>query len=237
MDIILAYLAGLLTLINPCVLPVLPIVLATALQASPLGPAALAGGMSLSFVTIGVGVVSFGRGLGISSDLINQLGAVFMIGFGLVIVVPRLSAEFARLTAAPAFHADQKLDGINRMTLRGQLLGGVLLGAVWSPCVGPTLGGAIALASQGENLGWATVIMSSFSLGVASLILGLGYGTRNILRHHRTSVQMMSRVAKPALGAAFLLVGTALVFNLHHSLEIWALDALPEWLLDLSVSI
>ena len=56
MDIILAYLAGLLTLINPCVLPVLPIVLATALQASPLGPAALAGGMSLSFVTIGVGV-------------------------------------------------------------------------------------------------------------------------------------------------------------------------------------
>jgi hypothetical protein len=48
---------------------------------------------------------------------------------------------------------------------------------------------------------------------------------------------MMSRVAKPALGAAFLLVGTALVFNLHHSLEIWALDALPEWLLDLSVSI
>ena len=56
MDIILAYLAGLLTLINPCVLPVLPIVLATALQASPLDPAALAGGMSLSFVTIGVGV-------------------------------------------------------------------------------------------------------------------------------------------------------------------------------------
>ena len=60
-----------------------------------------------------------------------------MIGFGLVIVVPRLSAEFSRLTAAPAFNAEQKLYGINRMTLRGQLLGGVLLGAVWSPCVGP----------------------------------------------------------------------------------------------------
>ena len=91
---------------------------------------AIAGGMSLSFVTISVGVVSFGRGLGISSDLINQLGAVFMIWFGLVIVVPRLSAEFARLPAAPAFHADQKLDGINRMTLRGQLQAGVLLVAV-----------------------------------------------------------------------------------------------------------
>jgi cytochrome c biogenesis protein CcdA len=237
MDIILAYLAGLLTLINPCVLPVLPIVLATALQASPLGPAALAGGMSLSFVTIGVGVVSFGRGLGINSDLLNQLGAVFMIGFGLIILLPRLSAEFAQLTAAPAFHADKKLDSINHMTLRGQLLGGVLLGAVWSPCVGPTLGGAIALASQGKNLGWATVIMSSFSLGVASLILGLGYGIHNILRRHHTSVKMISRVAQPALGAAFLLVGTALIVNLHHSLEIWALDALPEWFLELSISI
>ena len=81
------------------------------------------------------------------------------------------------------------------------------------------------------------MIMSSFSLGVASLILGLGYGTRNLLHRHRTSVQMMFLVAQPALGAAFLLVGTALVFNLHHSLEIWVLDALPEWLLDLSVSI
>ncbi|MDG2405534.1 MAG: cytochrome c biogenesis CcdA family protein [Paracoccaceae bacterium] len=237
MEIILAYLAGLLTLINPCVLPVLPIVLATALQASPLGPAALAGGMSLSFVTIGVGVISFGRGLGISSDLINQLGAVFMIGFGLVILVPQLSAKFIQLTAAPSYRADQKLGDINRMTFRGQLVGGILLGTVWSPCVGPTLGGAIALASQGENLSWAIVIMSSFSLGVASLILGLGYGTRNILRHHRTSIQMISSVAQPVLGAVFLLVGTALVLNLHHRLEIWALDALPEWLLDLSVSI
>ena len=91
--------------------------------------------MSPSFVTIGVGVVSFGMGLRISSKLVNQLGAVFMIGFGLVIVVQRLSAEFSQLTAAPAFHAQQKLDGINRMTLRGQLLGGVLLRAVWSPCV------------------------------------------------------------------------------------------------------
>ena len=103
--------------------------------------------------------------------------------------------------------------------------------------MGLTLGGAIALASQGENLGWATVIISSFSLGVASLILGLGYGTRNILRRHRKSVKMMSRVAQPALRAAFLLVGTALAFKPHRSLEIWALDALPEWLLDLSVLI
>ena len=69
----------------------------------------------------------------------------------------------------------------------------------------PDPGGAIALASQGKNHGWAMFIMYSFSLGVASLILKLGYGTGNILRRHRTSVKMISRVAQPALGAAFFI--------------------------------
>ena len=54
MDLFFAYIAGLLTLINPCVLPVLPIVLATALNADRRGPIALAAGMSLSFVTLGM---------------------------------------------------------------------------------------------------------------------------------------------------------------------------------------
>ena len=61
MDLVFAYLAGLLTLINPCVLPVLPIVLASALQVSPLGPVVLATGMGLSFVAVGMAVLSFGQ--------------------------------------------------------------------------------------------------------------------------------------------------------------------------------
>ena len=98
MDLVFAYLAGLLTLINPCVLPILPIVLASALQVSRAGPLALAAGLSLSFVVLGVGVASFGRALGIDTDMVAFVGAILMVGFGLVMLVPQAAERFALAT-------------------------------------------------------------------------------------------------------------------------------------------
>ena len=71
MELFFAYGAGLLTLINPCVLPILPIVLATALQASRHGPLAVAAGMSLSFVLLGMLVTVAGRGLGLTAHQVK----------------------------------------------------------------------------------------------------------------------------------------------------------------------
>ena len=75
MEFVFAYLAGLLTLINPCVLPVLPIVLVSALNANRFGPIALAAGMSVSFVTFGVFVTAFGASIGLTQDTLAQIGA------------------------------------------------------------------------------------------------------------------------------------------------------------------
>ena len=182
MEILLGYGAGLLTLINPCVLPILPIVLATALQASRLGPVALAAGMSLSFVVLGVGVATFSQAIGLTEDVVGQAAAVLMVGFGLVLLVPRFSAGFATATAGFAGSADAQFDTIDRSGLPGQFLGGMLLGAVWSPCVGPTLGAAISLASQGKSLGMATAVMLAFAAGVSTVILALGYGARSVIQ-------------------------------------------------------
>ena len=189
MELILAYLAGLLTLINPCVLPVLPIVLGTALQASPRGPLALAGGMALSFVVLGVVVTGFGFALGIDERLVSQVGATLMILFGLVLLLPRASAVFSMATAGVASGADARIGRIDATGAQGQFLGGLLLGAVWSPCVGPTLGGAIALAASGESIARAAAIMTAFSGGVATLVIGLGYGARGLLTRHRAAMQ------------------------------------------------
>ena len=174
MELVFGYFAGLLTLINPCVLPVLPIVLATALQAGRMGPLALAAGMSVSFVSLGLLVAVGGRALGITEETISNAGATLMIGFGLVLLVPRFSAGFATATAGVAAHADAQIDQTDRDGMTGQFVGGMLLGAVWSPCIGPTLGGAISLASQGESLIFAGAIMVTFALGVSSIILALG---------------------------------------------------------------
>lgn len=88
LQLLLAYLAGILTLINPCVLPVLPIVLASSLHRDRLAPVALAAGLSLSFVALGLGVTAIGPALGLDSDTVSRGAALVMIAFGLVMLVP-----------------------------------------------------------------------------------------------------------------------------------------------------
>ena len=235
MDLIFAFVAGLLTLINPCVLPVLPIVLASALQAHRWGPVALAGGMAGSFVVLGLTVAAAGQALGVSEQTVSQAAAVLMIGFGLVLLVPQFNAGFATVTAGFAAQADAGIDRIDRSGLAGQALAGVLLGALWSPCVGPMLGGAISLASQGQSLVWAGTVMTAFAAGVAAVILALAYGARAVLARRRAALRGLAERAKPIMGIIFVAVGVAILLRWHHMAEAWLLDILPVWLIDLSV--
>lgn len=237
MEFVFAYLAGLLTLINPCVLPVLPIVLASALNASRLGPVALAAGMSVSFVTFGVLVTAFGATIGLTQDLLAQIGAVLMIAFGTIFVVPLFARRFEMAVAGMAGGADSRMNSIDASSVQGQFLGGLLLGAVWSPCIGPTLGGAIALASQGENLGYVTLIMVFFAMGVSTIILALGLGAREAIRTRTQSLRALAERSKPILGVTFITVGLMLFFNVHHIIDAWALSVMPIWLQDLSVAL
>ncbi|MCH2094405.1 MAG: cytochrome c biogenesis CcdA family protein [Rhodobacteraceae bacterium] len=237
MEFVFAYAAGLLTLINPCVLPVLPIVLATALQASRWGPVALALGLSVSFVVLGVTVAAFGHAIGLTVDGVSRIGAGVMVLFGAILLIPQFSGVMATATAGLSARADAGMDRLDRASLRGQALGGVLLGAVWSPCIGPTLGSAIGLASQGESLGTATLVMVFFALGVSTLIVGVAYVARGLLSARGDFMRAMAMRSQKILGGAFLFVGLALFFQLHHYAEGWLLSVMPDWLIDLSVSI
>ena len=237
MEFIFAYLAGLLTLINPCVLPVLPIVLVGALNANRVGPLALAAGMSVSFVVFGVLVTAFGAGIGLTQDRLAQIGAVLMVIFGLILVVPMFATRFEMATAGVAAGADARMNSLDSGSLRGQFLGGLLLGMVWSPCIGPTLGGAIALASQGQNLGYVTLIMCAFAAGVSTIIIGLGLGAREAIRSRAQALRGLAERSKPIIGATFIAVGAMLFFQVHHVIEGWLLDVMPIWLQDLSVAL
>ena len=237
MEFILAYLAGLLTLINPCVLPVLPIVLVGALNANKAGPVALAAGMSVSFVAFGVLVTAFGAGIGLTQDRLAQIGAVLMVVFGVILLVPSFAHRFEVATAGLAAGADTRMNTLDAGSLRGQFAGGLLLGTVWSPCIGPTLGGAIALASQGQSLGFATAIMAAFALGVSTLIVGLGLGAQQAIRTRTQALRGLAQRSKPIIGATFIVVGTLLFFQIHHVIEGWFLTIMPIWLQDLSVAI
>ena len=236
-DLVLAYGAGLLTLINPCVLAVLPLVLGAAVRGGRSGPLVLAAGMSISFVAVGMLVLTAGASLGLNEDIVSQIGAVLMIGFGAVLLIPQASSRFALAAGRLASGADSSLNDLDFARPQELFLGGMLLGAVWSPCIGPTLGGAIALAAQGQNLGYATLIMAGFALGVSTVMVALGYGTNEALRARRDWLRPLAERSRPIMGAVFVFVGVAILLGLHKAAETWLLDQMPYWLQDLSVSL
>ena len=230
-----AYLAGLLTLINPCVLPLLPIIIASALQSSRLGPLALAAGLVVSFTVFGVSVTAFGHLIGLNEDSLNRIASVLMILFGLALLIPKAGMLLSTAAGPVATSAGTQMDKLQSSGLGGQALIGMLLGAVWSPCSGPTLGGAIGLAASGESLVQATATMLFFGFGVATILLVLAYGSREVLTSRHARLSQWMPWAKPFMGFVLLLVGLTLFFHWNRYIEVWMLDVMPIWLQDLSV--
>ena len=237
MTYVWAYVAGTLTLINPCVLPLLPIIIAAAFQGSRLGPLMLALGLTLSFAVIGVGVTAFGHLAGIDEMSVNRAAAVAMVLFGVVLLVPRAQDLLARVASPLASRANIGIDRVQGTGAAGQLAVGALLGAVWSPCVGPTLAGAIAIAASGEHLGQAGITMLAFGIGVSTVLMALAYGSREILNARRERLMSWMPWAKPVMGATLLVVGVSVFFHLDRMIESRLLDLMPYWLIDLSVSV
>lgn len=89
-----ALLAGLLTFLNPCVLPVLPIVFGAAANEHRYGPLALAGGLALSFTAVGLFVATIGFSVGLDAGFFRQVSAALLIGFGMMLAIPRAQYRF-----------------------------------------------------------------------------------------------------------------------------------------------
>ena len=169
-----AFLAGLLSVLSPCVLPLVPIVLGTAASEHRLGPVALALGLALSFTAIGLFVATIGFSIGLDGDVFRGVGAVLLVILGVVLTLPRLQARVATAAGPAGAWAEERFGGFGSGGLSGQFGVGLLLGAAWSPCVGPTLGAASLLAARGEHLGDVAATMLAFGIGAAAPLMLLG---------------------------------------------------------------
>lgn len=168
MDIVglgLAGLAGILTILSPCVIPLLPLVLGGAASEHRYGPLALAGGLTVSFTTIGLFVATIGFGIGLDMDFFRGFAAILLVTIGVILALPVLQTRLAVAAGPVSNWTEQRFGGFSTSGLGGQFSLGLLLGAVWVPCVGPTLGAASLLASQGENLGQVALTMLVFGFG------------------------------------------------------------------------
>jgi cytochrome c-type biogenesis protein len=230
----LAYLAGVLSTLSPCVLPLLPLVIGSAASAHRLGPLALGLGLAGSFVAVGLFVATIGFSLGIDADAVRDVAAALMVGFGAALIVPAFQARFA-LAAGPASQwANARLAGISASGLPGQFGIGVLLGIAWSPCVGPTLGAASLLASRAEDLPRVAATMLLFGLGAASPLLAVGMLSREALAKARARMLSAGCGLKAALGAAFMLIGASILTGADKAIETALVEASPQWLTELT---
>jgi cytochrome c-type biogenesis protein len=226
----LGYAAGALSTLSPCVLPLLPIILFGALEQHAWGPIALAAGLSASFAGVGIFLASLGFTIGIDPTVFRLAVAALMLIIGIVLLVPALQSRFALAAAPVALGGQALIDRLRPSGIGGQFALGMLLGAIWSPCSGPTLGAAIGLAAQSETAGRAAMVMAMFSLGAATPILALAYGSRQAIVARRDLLARTSRIAKPLMGAALVSVGVLVLTGFDKVVEASMTRAMPDWL-------
>jgi cytochrome c biogenesis protein CcdA len=226
----LGLVAGALSTLSPCVLPLVPLLIASAVNAHRWGAVALGAGLALSFAIIGIFLATVGASLGLDPDTFRTAGAVILAIFGLILLVPRLQSLFATATGALSNSGNQLIARVTLEGFTGQFLVGLLLGVVWSPCVGPTLGAATTLASQGSDLGQIALLMLIFGVGAAAPLVLLGSLSRASLTKVRGRLLNAGKVGKQGLGLVTLGLGILIVTGLDKSLEGWVLDRTPDWL-------
>jgi cytochrome c-type biogenesis protein len=229
----LAFLAGGLSILSPCVLPLLPITLGAA-AGHRFGPVALAAGLSLSYVAVGLFVAVIGFSIGIDTDLFRGIAAAAIIAIGFLLVLPRLEGKLAVASGPMTNWADRRLAALRGSGLAGQFLIGALLGAIWSPCVGPTLGAASLMAAQGHDLPQVAAVMFVFGLGAALPLLVLGILAREALSGWRRGLLSASRALRLALGFVLIAIGGAVLTGLDWFAETLLVDASPQWLTEVT---
>lgn len=232
--IALALLAGLLSTLSPCVLPLLPIVVGTALGEHRYGPVALAAGLSLSFALIGMFIATIGLAIGFEQHLFRQAIALVMFAIGTVLLLPRLQLQLATAAGPVGTWVHSRAGGLSTSGLGGQFAIGLLLGAVWTPCVGPTLGAATVLAGRAEDLPTVAATMLMFGLGAALPLLGIGLMSREAVARWRQTLLTAGTAGKTLLGGTLVIMGLLILSGLDKRIETFLLDISPAWITHLT---
>ncbi|MEH2337138.1 cytochrome c biogenesis CcdA family protein [Nostoc sp.] len=206
LSISLALLGGVLNVLSPCVLPILPVLLGRSLQSHTYGPVALVAGLIAGFALAG-------SLLGVTANwftgVINLLrnGAIALLLFlGLLAIFPTWSYRI--FTYIPVGKWTKKSA---RIGLMGEFWLGTQLGLLWTPCAGPVLGGILVLAAVNHQVAGAFGLLVAYGIGAGLPLLAIAYGGRILskrilnLRSHSAALQRVGGVAIVATAIAILL--------------------------------
>ncbi|MFO0585827.1 MAG: cytochrome c biogenesis protein CcdA [Anaeromyxobacter sp.] len=195
----LAFGAGLASVASPCVLPVLPIVVAGRADEHRARPALVVAGVAASFVAMGVVTALFGGAFARLMPSLEKVVGVVVLGFGVLMLAD--VNLFKRLTFLQGIQAG------GRGPWSGFALG-ASLGLVWIPCVGPVLSGVLATVAASGALLAGVLLLLAYSAGFAVPMLAVGYGSQALRTRLRAVAAhpVAVRVASGALLVAFGIV-------------------------------
>ena len=229
MKLVFAFLAGCLTTLSPCVLPVLPFVTTSSFNKNRLGPIFLGIGLLSSFVGVTLLVSSTGQLLGISSDIARKIAGILLTLSGLLFLSQTLSDKVAQKLSFIS-NLGNKSNTDSSRPLLSEFLGGLLLGIVWTPCSGPSLGAALGLAAQGDSFLSAAFILLTFGMGAIIPLMFVAYGARGLIVKLKENSGTIT-ILKKTFGALVIAFGMMTIFGWDKLFEAKLTNALPEsWL-------
>jgi cytochrome c-type biogenesis protein len=197
-NLVLALLAGVVTIAAPCTLPVLPILLGASVgQTSKARPAMIALGFVMSFSMVALALSAITRVFDFDPDVLRTAAAILLLGFGLLMIWP---APFEWLSVRIGSFAGGGSAGTmlpSRSVMGGFVLG-TTLGLVWTPCAGPVLGSILTIVATSTDTAWASLLLVVYAIGAALPMLAIAYGSQAVI----TRVRGIARVA-PKLQQGF----------------------------------
>ncbi|MEX2584080.1 MAG: cytochrome c biogenesis CcdA family protein [Gemmatimonadota bacterium] len=224
----LALVAGIFGVLSPCVWPLVPVVTASAATSGRSGPIYLALGLSVSFAAAGTLLTLLLVSTGTDPELFRWFAAALLVGVALMLLVRPLNEwmTFRLSMLSSRFNVGGEAGSASAP---GQFGVGALLGIVWLPCVGPTLGAAIALASMGQSMGMAFIVMLAYGIGTAGVLLVAGLVSSRLLAKWRPAALSAGGRGKKILGWSLLILGILVLTGMDKYLEAWAVNLVPSW--------
>jgi len=231
LSIFIVFLAGVVTIMKPCCLPLVPVIFSGS-GGHRLRPFAIVSGLTVSFTTMGVLVSAFGATFGAYTDYLRNIAILFIISMGLVLFDEDVNMEFMKISGS----ITQRLRNIgflntfsSRMpegSLTGGFFLGVSLGVLWIPCVGPILGAVLALVASVGNMAYGASMLFVYSIGMSLPMLSIAYYGKKISNRYKW-FSRNGELLKKLSGLVLILIGIMLLFGVDKLIIKWLSPYFP----------
>ena len=226
-----AFLAGIVTVLSPCILPILPAILSASTAGGKRRPLGIIIGLICSFSFFTLSLTAIVSATGLSAGHLRGVAIFLIFFFGLVMLFPRLSNWFAKTTAVFA-SAGQKIQPRGSESgFWGGVIFGVALGLLWTPCAGPILGAITTLVATHAVSASAVLLTLAYSIGAGIPLFLITYGSSKIVNSSRFLSKHTEKI-RCFFGGVMVLLAVALTFHWEMVVEQKLLRFLPQSLVE-----